>query len=308
MFAPRFSRAGALRLCSILVIATAVAILAWTMSAKGSGAVKPPTIAISPHAALPDLAEKVPTHLAVVTFGAGKRRSYALAFQAVAENLTTNGDAEMFIVGHRPSTRVPFMTADQYINIKDAHTGAVVSQQVIHNVGRLIYQDKLVGHDHWHLQDFETYTLERASSHKVIARDPKIGFCLANDVPVGAAAHSADTTQNLRARAARKLITYKDDTPGCGIHRPRLTRVIESLNPDNGDVYERTLGGQNVPVTNVPNGKYILVIRVNPADRYVEANYNDDYASVLVSIHRPHPHAKPTFKLLRRCPGRATCP
>lgn len=275
------------------------------MAARGSTATKPRSVVLQPGADVPDLAEQVPTKLEVMTLRVAGRNYYPLAFQTVAENVAAEGDAELYIVGHRPGTNTPTMQADQYINIRDPHTGRVTAQQVVPNVGRLIFQQHLAGHDHWHFVDFETYTLYRAGNHRVFSRDHKIGFCLVSDVSLRSA-HAARASR-LAATDGSGLISYNDDTPGCGKHKPNLTRVIESINPLAGDVYEPFLGGQSVDVTNAPNGKYLLVIRVNPANRVVESDYSNDFASLLISIHRSAPRAKPTFRILKSCPGTSRC-
>jgi len=290
----------------ICALAGAAALGGWILVGGGASAASPPKIERG--AVLPDLAEQVPSHLEVLRMTEANRSFYVLAFQTIAENLATNYDGELYVVGHRATTSTQTMTADQYINVDDPKTGNTTSQQVIHGVGTLVYERLLAGHDHWHLVGFETYTLERASDYKVISRDHKIGFCLSDDVavPDPGLRHPHPARDASAQQAA--LISYKQDTPGCGKHKPNLRRVIESLNAGVGDIYERTLGGQNVDITSVPNGRYVLVLRVNPGDQVVESNYGNDYASVLLSIQRAGPSAVPTFKVLRRCAFSARCP
>ncbi len=265
--------------------------------------------ALVANAQAPDLAESVPSKLAVRTITVGKQRFYVLVFQTVAENLAKLYEGQLFLVGHRASTKVPMMTADQYINIIDPQTRQITGQQVIPNIGQLRFERRLFGHDHWHLRDFEVYELRHAANGQFVSQDHKIGFCLTSDTKVPDPGLRAPDLRaaEVGAHAAAALITRKDLTPGCGKHEPNLLRVVEAIDAGTGDVYERFLGGQSVDVTTAPNGRYVLIAKVNPQRAVVETNYTNDSASVLISIHRTKPHAKPTIKVLRSCPGTAVC-
>jgi Lysyl oxidase len=148
---------------------------------------------------------------------------------------------------------------------------------------------------------FETYTLFREPGSRAVSRDSKVGFCITSEVPVHGIRATASAAQSTG------LVSYTDDTRGCGAHQPTLTRVVESLNPRTGDSYGPALGGQNVDITDAANGQYVLVIRVNPAGRLIESNYKNDFASLRISIHRSKIGAKPSVRVLRRCPGARAC-
>ena len=291
---------------SVFCILAAACAGGWAVAARGTGKSPPVRVVLQPGADLPDLAEAVPNQLKVLRLREAGQTFYALAFQTVAENLAAEGNAELYVVGHRSDTSMPTMAADQYINVRGAAGAGIVSQQVIPNVGQLIFQRRLAGHDHWHFVDFETYTLYRAPRYRVFSRDSKVGFCITSEVPV----HGIRGQRLTRTAAAAQpggLISYTDDTRGCGVHEPDLTRVIESLNPRTGDSYGPALGGQNVDITNAPNGEYVLVIRVNPDDRLIESDYDNDFASVRISIDRSKVGARPSVRVIRRCPGVRIC-
>jgi hypothetical protein len=274
---------------------------AWVVAASGRNERSGGQVVLQPGADLPDLGEAVPDQLRVLRLREAGQTFYALAFQTVAQNLASEGNAELYVVGHRADTRVPTMSADQYINVRSRDGGSIVAQQVVPNVGQLIFQRRLAGHDHWHFVGFETYSLFREPGSRLFSRDSKVGFCITSEVPVRAVRAKASAAQ------PAGLISYTDDTRGCGAHQPGLTRVIESLNPRTGDSYGPGLGGQNVDITDAPNGQYVLVIRVNPADRLIESNYKNDFASLRLSIRRAKRGALPSIRVIRRCPGVRVC-
>jgi hypothetical protein len=165
------------------------------------------------------------------------------------------------------------------------------------------------GHDHWHLRNFEIYELRRASDYRLLTRDRKVGFCLTSDIRAADARPALVRRAMLAsARAAQNLITRRDLTPACGRRKSKLLRVVEAIDPGTGDVYERYLPGQYVDVTNAPNGRYVLVVRVNPFRRIAESDYTNNSASLLLALHRSRPGARPKVTVLQSCFGTDHCP
>jgi hypothetical protein len=243
---------------------------------------------------LPDLVEATPSRISIVAQRAQGRLHWRLIFRSSAENrgFADNGGGHLIVVGHRPSRRTPFMTADQYVDMFDPQTGDFPTQTVYRDVGRLRFM-RSSDHEHWHLLGFERYELRRASDYSRVARDRKTGFCLGNRYAVKP------------ARAAR--VGYRDFDPHCGLKRPRLKKVIEGISAGWGDDYKPLLEGQFVDVTDIASGRYVLVHRVNARHALHESDYTNNAASVLLRIARPGTGA-PTLRIVRRCPGEERCP
>ena len=102
-------------------------------------------------------------------------------------------------------------------------------------------------HDHWHLLGFQRYELRRADDHRLIVRDRKSGF-------------SSPTAGN----AAQGFVRA---SPAAGLHRllraleRRYLIVSQGTTVGYSDVYPAHFHGQNIDVTRVQAGIYVLVHR-----------------------------------------------
>ena len=116
-------------------------------------------------------------------------------------------------------------------------------------------------HSHWHLLGFMRYELRTADGVRVV-RDRKTGFCLGD-----------------RYRAALALPGRAPDprySERCGKGAPRLKSIREGISVGWGDNYSAHLEGQELEVTSLAPGRYVLVHRVN-ADRDLrESDYTDN--------------------------------
>ena len=73
------------------------------------------------------------------------------------------------------------------------------------------------------------------------------------------------------------------------------------------DRYRAFLDGQAIDLTDVPEGRYRLVHRVD-AD-IVESDYSNNVASLLLELRWPGgPKEPPTVEVLAGCPDAARCP
>jgi hypothetical protein len=123
-------------------------------------------------------------------------------------------------------------------------------------------------------------------------RDHKSGFCLGDRYRVAdAVPTSAPTTPQL--------------TGGCGLWHPERLTVSEGISVGYGDNYRPYLEGQSLPISGLPEGRYVLVHRVNGDHRLLETNYDNDAASVLLRL-RWH-NGVPSVRILASCPERANC-
>jgi hypothetical protein len=244
---------------------------------------------------LPDLVQVTPSHVSVVAERVRGRRRFHLIFRSAAENrgYEGNGGGSLVLRGHRASRSTATMTVDQYVDMFNPQSGSIDTQTVYANVGRMRYV-RSEDHRHWHYVGFERYELRRASDYRLVAPDRKTGFCVGNRY------------QTRGARAALR-ITYRDFSDYCEPGRPGVLSVTVGLSPGWGDDYKPRLEGQYVDVTSARSGRYVLVHRVNVDRRIRETDYSNDAASILVELRRRSAGAKPTVRIVRRCPGQARC-
>ena len=134
--------------------------------------------------------------------------------------------------------------------------------------------DSRRGHDHWHFQQFADYALTDATQADVVMSD-KASFCLGPTDPIDLLADGAEWSPYLT-----------DLQSICG--EPGALWVREALPVGWGDTYFQWLPGQSFDVTDLPNGKYFIRVRVNPDDRLYEGSAADDVSYRRVRL-RGHP-------------------
>ncbi|MFN2470754.1 MAG: lysyl oxidase family protein [Gaiellaceae bacterium] len=142
-------------------------------------------------------------------------------------------------------------------------------------------------HAHWHLLGFERYELRRPDGRRV-RRDRKTGFCLTD---------SYDADARMLPGEPRRAVW----TAECGRHHPDLLRVRAGISVGFRDVYHAFLEGQEVDITGLRTGRYVLVHRVNPRRALRESRYENNAASVLLSIRGAR------VRVLAHCPDSARC-
>ena len=185
-------------------------------------------------------------------------------------SVANEGRAPLTLVSTRPSISAPFTTR------QDGRPVRVT----------LTYR-RSGGHDHFHLVGFERYELIDATG-RVLARGHKVGFCLGDRQALGAG----------RARFIGN----------CGRGRPRALRIEQGLSPGFADPYDAELAGQEIDVTGLPAGVYVLANIANPDRALRESDYGDDAASVRFVLTRPPAPAGIAFvRVLASCHS-ARCP
>lgn len=265
----------------------------WSVPAAGGEAASlggPPSVerfrwrpAISPELR-PDLDQRAPTDLSFhVSEGGGRR--YLLGFTSASDNI---GEGPLSIVASRPSRAVPTMQAAQGVLIGGGAT------RTYPDIGFLRYTVALP-HRHWHLMDFQRYELRRASDHALVVRDRKSGFCLAD--------HWALVPGVVPAKPQRPVFNSN-----CGQGNPRALSVSQGTSVGYTDRYPAHFHGQNLDVTRVPAGTYVLVHRANPDLLLQELRYENNAASLLISLSWPRGRANaPVGRVLAACPGSERC-
>jgi hypothetical protein len=231
---------------------------------------------------LPDLDQESPTALAVTRAPAGQHRKWLLGFGSAVRNV---GAGPLVIDGHRSGRRVSRMVADQLVR----RAGA--SDRRVRGVGHLRFVVS-PDHRHWHYIGFERYALRGVDEPGAVRRGHKSGFCLGDRYPV--------TAPVLPAASATPVFTSR-----CGLGQRGRLRVREGISVGYGDYYGAGLEGQYITLDGLPDGRYTLVHRVNVDRRLREQRYDNDAASVLLSLHW---HAGlPYLRVLAHCEDSARC-
>jgi hypothetical protein len=173
------------------------------------------------------------------------------------------------------------MVADQVVVNDGAPRGRV------RDVGRLRFVVS-PDHRHWHLLDFERYELRRPDG-TAVAGDRKTGFCLGDRYAAAGVRRAAGPVYRSR----------------CGLGQTRLLGIREGISVGYGDDYAANLEGQYVPLTGVPDGRYVLVHRVNAGRRIRELDHGNNAASLLLALRWRL--GIPYVRVLARCPDSARC-
>jgi hypothetical protein len=234
----------------------------------------------APRALLPDLDQEAPSSLTVSSSPAGGRTHYFLGFGSAVRNI---GDGPLLIDGHRRSRRTR-MVADQIVD----RAGA--PPKLVRGVGGMRYVVS-PDHQHWHYLGFDHYTLRQVGgAHR--QRDHKSGFCLGDRYAV--------PPPVLPSAGPAPVFTSR-----CGLKQPGRMRVGEGISVGYGDYYAANLEGQYVSLDGMPNGEYTLVHRVNADHRLRELRYDNDAASVRLSLHWVS--GVPNLRVLAMCQDSARC-
>lgn len=233
----------------------------------------------------PDLDQRPPSELSVLTVERGGRPHHLLGFKSATLNL---GEGPVSIVASRRSRRAPTMQASQRVRL--AGGGA----RTYPRVGFLRYTSS-PSHSHWHLMDFQRYELRRAGDHSLVLRDRKSGFCLTDR-----------WTNRLAALATSPRRPRFTDY--CARGNPRAVFVGEGTSVGYADVYPSHYHGQNLDVTRVPAGVYELVHRANPQLVLHELRYENNAASLRIRLSWPRGRAhRPAIRVVRICAASEFC-
>jgi hypothetical protein len=240
------------------------------------------------HESLPDLDQEEPTELSIRARQSSEGKlEFRLGFRSAIRNI---GDGPLVVTGSRPDQRTPFMSVDQHIEREGA------PERIVADVGRMQYAISS-DHSHWHYLQFERYMLEQAElreagGHEVLLRDQKTGFCLGDRYRVD--------DRTLPAAPAQPVFRGN-----CGRGQTGLLSVREGISVGYGDDYSAFLEGQDVPITDLPAGRYVLVHRVNVDQRLRELSYANDAASVLIELRWAR--SIPQMRVLAVCPDSDGC-
>ena len=232
---------------------------------------------------LPNLTQAVPSELSGTTRGTVAPRFF-LGFESAAANL---GDGPLIVHGSRAGVDEPEMALRQQIRRSDGSSRTVPVRATLQYV-------RSPDHSHWHLLGFMRYELRTADGVRVV-RDRKTGFCLVDRYRAALA---------LPGRAPHSR--YSDR---CGRGAPRLKSIREGISVGWGDNYLAHLEGQELEITSLEPGRYVLVHRVNPDHDLRESDYTDNAASMAIDLDWPRGRNEPPrIDVVARCPRTAVCP
>jgi hypothetical protein len=139
--------------------------------------------------------------------------------------------------------------------------------------GTLEY-DARRGHNHWHLRQLASYALV-GRSRTIISQ--KQSFCIAPTDPVDLTMPGAQESQ----------VALGFDGTVCDLFQPGAIWIRELLPAGWGDTYVQSVAGQAFDITNVPNGSYKIVVRVNPLGLLHETSTADDIAVRRIRLSGP---------------------
>jgi hypothetical protein len=192
---------------------------------------------------LPDLAMARLRHIVTTNTADGRR---LLRFSAIIVNV---GVGPFELRSQRPDTSSRWSARQVVYN--DAGGSRTVRVPSM----RLVYEGD--GHDHWHVKDLEEYRLVplRNTSRDRIGQ--KVGFCF------------FDNYQN------RLLLPGAPQDPvyrrrGCGTRDS--VRLQNGLSVGWGDIYHRSLPGQYIDITDLPDGIYRLRATADQANFFLESD------------------------------------
>jgi subtilisin-like proprotein convertase family protein len=165
-------------------------------------------------------------------------------------------------------------------------------QRIYHkNGGNITWIDTLTpgemsyhpSHGHVHVNNWAEFTLRKqnvndpnATHWPIYAAGSKVSFCLIN---------LGDCTNDLGyCRDSLNNILTMDSIPnapfglvsGCGVDQGIYTGML--------DIYNQTLPGMFIPLTDICNGNYFVVSVTDPDNNFIEQNENNNWAAAPVTI------------------------
>jgi hypothetical protein len=129
------------------------------------------------------------------------------------------------------------------------------------------------GHNHWHVQDFDSYQL-LDSTGEVVARAEKHGYCLQDNT----------SYRQLQGQAGVPTAPVYLETTSCGKGLPNALTIIHGLSRGWGDTYPTSLPDQAVDITGLPDGDYTAQIHADDVGAVTESNEDNNVASMKINI------------------------
>jgi hypothetical protein len=266
--------------CGAAFAVIALSIGGFVATGRSGGARSASSTTPSPDV-LPDLDQELPSELDVRRAVVDGRSVYVLGFRSAVRNI---GAGPLIVHGARPDAGTRTMTVDQLVN----RSGA--PPRTVSGVGTMSYVTS-PDHNHWHYLGFDRYELRRAETGERVVADRKSGFCLGDRYDVRPAVPAAPPQPVYTGR--------------CGLDDPGRHHMPEGISAGYGDDYAAFLEGQDLQLSGLPDGRYVLVHRVNADGRLQEFSTANNAASVLLDL-RWH-GGVPQVQVLDTCPDNDRC-
>jgi hypothetical protein len=202
----------------------------------------------------PNLVQRPPSGLVVMR---GANRHWQLGFTSMVDN---RGPGALWITGRRFG-RSAVMQVAQRVHLRSGGVRTLPAS------GELHYTDA-PPHYHWHFLGFDRYELRSARTFRLLVRDRKSGFCIADHWGIA---------PGIRHGPPHFL-------GDCGQFQPKARYVEEGSSVGYTDRYPAFFHGQSLDITKVRSGLYWLVHRANSDFHLREEHYGDDAASLLVRL------------------------
>ena len=123
---------------------------------------------------------------------------------------------------------------------------------------------RLGGHQHWHVMGLQRFELRTPAGRRLPRRVAKQGLCLGDREP---------------AREGHR-VRRTPTTASAGRGAPDLLTLTQGLSPGWTDPYFPNVEGQEIDITGLRSGRYVLVHRADPFSRIAESDESDNAASV----------------------------
>lgn len=192
-------------------------------------------------AVLPDLVPEPPVDLQTKREPSG---AWSMRFSSTIVNV---GDADFILQGER--------AGDQWV-VQQQVAFSESGSELAPTAAEMVWGGD--GHDHWHVKRVATYWIEAVNEDGTPAAggegrsDAKVGFCFFDS--------------HKKLDGGPKKAQYHRD--GCA--EETATTFLMGLSPNWGDVYDITLPGQSVDITDLPDGRYRIWAEVDPQEWFTE--------------------------------------
>jgi subtilisin-like proprotein convertase family protein len=142
-------------------------------------------------------------------------------------------------------------------------------------------------HGHVHVNNWAVFTLRKEDTTQaspldwpIIAQGAKISFCLIN---------LGDCTNDYGyCRDTNGTVITMANIPNSGFGVVSGCGVDQGIYVGNLDIYDQSLPGMSIDLTNVCNGDYYIVSITDPDNNFVETNDNNNWVAVPITLTQQH--------------------
>ena len=126
---------------------------------------------------------------------------------------------------------------------------------------------------HWHVRDFDEYTLLNAGG-STVARAEKHGYCMWDN----------DKYAPMQGLPGVSTVPVYTASTSCGRGLPNALSIVHGLSRGWGDTYPTSLFDQAIDITGLPNGEYTVRVQADAVGAITESNESNNTAQVKVQI------------------------